>query len=277
MRDGTFVIDAHTHVIRGAIDSTFSDPSGRAPRSPVIRVEEILARMELYGIDRSVLIVHAWSDTTLEALRHEHDIIYDDMRRYPDRFVGVCTADPRQGAAATDEVKRAVEVLGYRGLKLLPSFHNYLVDSPLVDPLIALAARYALPVLYCSQWHHYGAEPWRWVRLARRYPEVQFVMCHMGIDPFVTESLVVPEMVADVPNIILEGSATTDDPYAVFGAPVEMLGAERVMWGSDGGPFLHPAVELLKVDLAGLEPSAKRMVLGATAARLFGIAYPEEP
>lgn len=274
MREGHFVVDAHVHVIRGAIDSTFSEPSGRASRSPAISAEEVVARMDRYGIDKSVLIVHAWSDTSIEELRHEHDIVAEDIQRHPDHFVGVCTADARQGQLAVDEVKRAVEELGYRGLKLLPSFHNYIVDSAVVDPLMAVAVQYSLPVLYCSQWHFYGAEPWRWARLARRYPELTFVMCHMGIDPFVTESLVVPHMVADVPNVILETSATTTDPYGVFTAPVEILGADRIMWGSDGGPFLHPEVELLKLDLAGLDHKAKGMVLGGTAARVFRIERP---
>ncbi|HBY94376.1 MAG TPA: hypothetical protein DEP84_10515 [Chloroflexi bacterium] len=274
MREGHFVVDAHVHVIRGAIDSTFAEPSGRASRSPAISAEEVVARMERYGIDTSVLIVHAWSDTSIDEVRHEHDIVAEDIRRYPERFTGVCTADPRQGQRAVDEVRRAVEELGYCGLKLLPSFHNYLVDSALVDPLMRVAADSSLPVLYCSQWHFYGAEPWRWVRLARRYPELTFVMCHMGIDPFVTESLVVPHMVAEAPNIVLETSATTTDPYGVFTAPAEILGPDRLMWGSDGGPFLHPELELLKLDLAGLEPGAKRMVLGGTAARVFGIAQP---
>jgi uncharacterized protein len=273
MRDGHPVVDAHVHVIHGAIDSAFSEPSGKASRSPVISAEEAVARMDRYGVDQAVLIAHAWSDTSIEEMRREHDIIAADIRRYPGRFVGVCTADPRQGQQAVDEVRRAVEELDYRGLKLLPSFHYYLVDSAIVDPLMQVAVEYELPVLYCSQWHFYGAEPWRWVRLARRYPELTFVMCHMGIDPYVTESLVVPHMVADVPNIVLETSATTTDPYGVFAGPVEILGAERVMWGSDGGPFLHPELELLKLDLAGLSPDDKQMVLGGTAARVFGIEH----
>lgn len=272
MRDSCLVIDAHTHVIRGAIDSAFAESSGRANRSTVISVEELAARMDCYGIDKAVLIAHAWSDSSIEYIRHEHNLIAEDIQRFPGRFVGVCTADPRQGKKAVDEVRRAVEEQAYCGLKLLPSFHYYNVDSFLVDPLMAVAAEYSLPVLYCSQWHFYGAEPWRWVRLAKRYPSLTFVMCHMGIDPFVTESLAVPYMVKDVPNVVLETSATTTDPYAVVKAPVEILGPERVMWGSDGGSFLHPELELLKVDLAGLDPEAKRMVLGANAARIFGFS-----
>lgn len=271
MRDGMFVVDAHNHVIRSSIDVTFDEPSGKATRSPAISPEGLIGRMDEYGIDRSVLIVHAWSNTSLESLRREHDDIAADIAAYPDRFVGVCTADARHGSDGVKEVRRAVEELGYRALKLLPSFHHYIVDSKIVDPFVEVAQEYDLPVLYCSQTHHYGAEPFRWVRLARRYPELTFVMCHMGIDPFITESLVVPRMVADTPNIVLDTSATTTDPYGVFRAPVDILGPERVMWASDSGGFLHPLPELVKVDLAQLNSEEKRMVLGLNAARIFGI------
>lgn len=274
MRDGFFAVDAHNHVIRGTIDSTFAEPSGRASRSPAISPETVIARMDEYGIDMSILIAHAWSNTTIPQLQKEHDEIAADIAAYPKRFVGVCTADARHGAAAVAEVRRAVEDLGYRGLKLLPSFHHYIVDSKIVDPLMEVALEYKLPVLYCSQTHHYGAEPFRWVRLARRYPDLTFVMCHMGIDPFVTESLVIPRMIADVPNIVLDTSATTTDPYGVFRAPIDILGPERLMWASDSGGFLHPLPELVKLDLAQLTDEEKRLVLGLNAARVFGLDVP---
>lgn len=275
MRDGLFVVDAHNHVIRGSIDVTFDEPSGRASRSPAISPERLIERMDEYGIDKSVLIAHAWSNTSLPQLRKEHDEIAADIHTHPDRFVGVCTADARHGPEGVQEVRRAVEKLGYRGLKLLPSFHHYIVDSRIVDPLMEVAREYGIPVLYCSQTHHYGAEPFRWVRLARRYPDLTFVMCHMGIDPFITESLVVPRMVADVPNIVLDTSATTTDPFGVFRAPVDILGPERVMWASDSGGFLHPLPELIKLDLAQLDSEEKSMVLGLNAARIFGLAVPQ--
>lgn len=272
MRDGFPVVDAHNHSILEKIDTTNIEPSGRAQR-PLgsMLVEMLCERITRFGIDHSVLIVHAWANSTPEDIKTEHDRVAADMARYPGTFTGIATADPRHKQRACDEIKRAIEELGFRGIKLLPHFHNYLLDGPLVEPLVQLAAHYQVPMLYCSQWHYYGAEPWRWVRLARLYPQVTFVMCHMGIDPFVTESLVVPHMVMNTPNIVLDTSATTTDPYGVIQAPVKLLGAGRVMWASDSGRYLHPAVELLKVELADLPPEDKRQVLGGTAARVFGI------
>ena len=46
-----------------------------------------------------------------------------------------------------------------------------------------------------------------------------------------------------------------------------VLGRDKVLFGSDG-PWLHPGVELAKVRLLGLGPSAERLVLGGNLLRL---------
>jgi predicted TIM-barrel fold metal-dependent hydrolase len=51
---------------------------------------------------------------------------------------------------------------------------------------------------------------------------------------------------------------------------MEQGAAERVMYGSDF-PFLHPKVELLRVELAELEEAALDNVLGGNAASLLDL------
>ena len=68
------------------------------------------------------------------------------------------------------------------------------------------------------------------------------------------------------PNLVLETSAM---PYpAKIREAVERLGAERVLYASDG-PVCSPRIEVEKVRLAGLDPDAERLVLGENAARLL--------
>ena len=49
---------------------------------------------------------------------------------------------------------------------------------------------------------------------------------------------------------------------------VERIGVERVLYGSDV-PFHHPAVEILRVQVSGLEPELLERVLCANARALF--------
>jgi predicted TIM-barrel fold metal-dependent hydrolase len=49
---------------------------------------------------------------------------------------------------------------------------------------------------------------------------------------------------------------------------VERVGAERVLYASDG-PACSPVLEVEKVRLAGLAPQAEKLVLGENTRRLL--------
>ena len=67
-------------------------------------------------------------------------------------------------------------------------------------------------------------------------------------------------------NIVLETSAV---PYPdKIGEAVRRLGAERMIFGSDG-PGCNPALEVEKVRLAGLSPEDERRVLAGNILRLL--------
>jgi predicted TIM-barrel fold metal-dependent hydrolase len=71
------------------------------------------------------------------------------------------------------------------------------------------------------------------------------------------------------PNIILETSAM---PYPEkIRTAVERIGAERVVFGSDG-PVSSPALERQKVVIAALGEEAAALVMGGNAAALLGLA-----
>jgi predicted TIM-barrel fold metal-dependent hydrolase len=93
-------------------------------------------------------------------------------------------------------------------------------------------------------------------------------MCHL-----------VPEVVEDAPNVILDTSQTCDKPEEVYGRPVAVLGADRVMFGSDG-PECDVSVNLRKLSAAlergALSERDADFVLAGTAQRVFGVAATRE-
>jgi hypothetical protein len=92
------------------------------------------------------------------------------------------------------------------------------------------------------------------------------ILGHMGGYFHVDEAIEVAEQ---HPNIVLETSAT---PYPEkIREAVERIGAERVVFGSDG-PVSSPVLERQKVMIAGLSPADTALVLGGNAARLMGVA-----
>ncbi len=108
------------------------------------------------------MIAHAWARWTIDQYRREHDVVAAELRKFPDRLIGFCWADPHLGQAAIDEVRRCARDLGYRGLKLHPVYQQFAFDQPVVYPLIEAAQELGLPVTAHLDLRVPGCEPWRW-------------------------------------------------------------------------------------------------------------------
>ena len=94
-------------------------------------------------------------------------------------------------------------------------------------------------------------------------PEATIVFGHMGAYFHGQDAISVAERRE---NVVLETSAC---PYPeLIGEAVRRIGAERVIFGSDG-PGCPPAIELDKVRRAGLAPADLRKVLHDNQRRLM--------
>jgi predicted TIM-barrel fold metal-dependent hydrolase len=262
VRDGMLVVDAHCH-----IEPEGHDMFGRTGR---VTTEEQLVRMDMYGIDLAIVIAHAWAGWTIPQYRALHDLIAKEVAKQPDRLVGFCWADPLLGQDAVVELRRCVEDLGYRGLKLHPVYQRFQFDEPVVYPLIELARELKIPVTAHLDLRVPGCEPWRMIHLAQLYPEVTFIMAHMGRDVRALQDLSLARAAARVPNVLLEGSSTTTDAYGTFQGPAEVMGPDRVLFATDAGPFHHPAINMLKIDLLSMSRDWKEQILGGNALRVLG-------
>lgn len=273
MREGFFVADAHAHIFRE--DELMGIPP--AVRSYKYTVEDMIARMDRWGIDLSVVIAHARFGWTMERFREEHDAIMSDIQKHPRRLVGFCWVNPHFDERALKELDRCVTELGYVGLKLHPKQEHFSIDSRMVDPFIEKAAEYDIPVMVHTEMWVRGDEPWRLVNLCKRFPEVTFFMGHMGHDGSSVQRLTIPQIAMEVENVVLESSGTTTDPWATYLGPALLLGPHRVVYGSDAGPFHHNALNLLKIDLLDLDDRTKRLILGENVLRILKIDVKKLP
>ncbi len=265
MRDGFLVVDTHAHL-------DLTDRVGHAGRPARKTAEDQIRQMDDYGTDGACVIAHAWRGWQLPQYQHEHDLIAAEIAGYPRRLFGACWADPLLGPPMVAEVERALGELGYRAIKLHPVYAGFTFDAPVVDPIVEVAAAHGVPVIAHLDLRWPGCEPWRMVNLAMRWPQVQFVMAHMGRDIRALFDSSFVRAASDVPNVTLEGSSTATDAYGTFGAPVEIIGARRVLYASDAGPYHHPAINLLKMDLLDMPDEDKASVFGLNELRLLGLA-----
>jgi predicted TIM-barrel fold metal-dependent hydrolase len=157
-----------------------------------------------------------------------------------------------------DELRRCTGELGMRGLKvhsMIQGAHSPNLRSPAFDwdAVWRYCGEHHLPILA----HGVVTED-----DIRRHPETVFVIAH-GIGA--------PELMArlrDCPNAHVDTAWTQTKDWSLR-AIVGLIGAERVLWGTDA-PVDDFAQRLGVVLDSGLSDAEQRQILGLNAARLLG-------
>jgi uncharacterized protein len=244
------IIDFHTHVDEAKLYGWIDPP------------EKLVPLLDDAGIVKAVCMTYVdYPGSNPDAVEY----IAGAVDRFRERLIGFVRLNPNHQRQADDALRRAVTDYGFRGLKLHPTTT---LAHPAAEPTVALLRRcgdLGVPVLF-----HCGDDPYTTPQAiaaaASQAPDTVVVMGHMGGYFHVDEAIAAAERVG---NLVLETSAM---PYPnKIGEAVSRIGAERVLFGSDG-PGCNPALEVDKIRLAGLTPAAEALVLGDNAARLLGLA-----
>jgi predicted TIM-barrel fold metal-dependent hydrolase len=218
------------------------------------------------GIDRDglVALMRAEGIDTGIIFHPDNELVRAILRETPGLY-GLVWANPRS-AEAVAQTRRLLDEPGsrFRGVKLHPLLDGYHPDDPSVHPIIELLVERGLPALiHCG--HPIFTLPWSIEELAVRYPGARIVLGHMGHGNIVYINAAI-DVAARNPNVYLETSGMP--MHTKIREAVDRVGPDRVLYGSDA-PFHHPAVELAKVRLSGLDDERLDRVLGANGRRLF--------
>jgi len=251
------IIDCHCHAGPGtALDSPWST---NAPLEPYLR------RARAAGITRTVIFAARHADYA-KANAHVARII----ARNPQRLIGFAVVHAKRDAGRIrDLVAQAVTQWKFRGIKV----HRY--EAPATREVAEVARAFRLPVLY-----DIIGEAWRIEPIAAQYPDVNFIIPHLGsfADDWRVHVQVI-DQIARLPNVYTDTSGVKRFDYVV--EAVKRGGAHKVLFGSDG-PWLHPALELQKIRLLQLPAAQEALILGGNAQRLLratpsGYNMPSEP
>ena len=240
------IVDAHCHI----------SEEGAKRQS----LEELLREMDRLDVAKAVL---SPGDREIAVLNDAGNRrIAEAVASHPERLAGMAVANPWFGDEALAVLTRARDE-GLRGLKLHPPLQGFQLSDELVDPLIRFAGDAGWPV-YCHTGTPICAEPLQLTELARRHPDVTFIMGHMGWSDLAYDTFNAASMAQ---NIFLE---TSHMVCAGVEQAVGAFGAARVLFGSDS-PVSTLEAELAKFALADLTEEDRGHVLGRTAAILFGL------
>ena len=230
---------------------------------------ELVEQMDRAEVDRALVWL---KPPYAKDIVPENRAVFDAVRSYPGRLLGFGWTNPRLGKEAAEAaIKTCFEEYGFYGIKFNGAQDDYVIDDAAILPTIEKAAAYGKVIAF-----HIGADfyenthPYRLGTIASRFPEIQFLMVHMGGAGIPSLDRSAIEVAAQHPNITLIGSAIAERP--ILNA-IKVLGPDRVCFGSDT-PFklMHVQLAMYRALLRDHEAAVVEKVLGGNIARVLGIA-----
>lgn len=237
------VTDSHCHY--GTGDGLSGPWDTTAP------IEEYLTRAREAGIDRTVLLAPLTSD-----YRAANRAIGDLLAHRRGRFEAFAFVNPETDRGRIGEmVSEAVDGDGFCGIKV------HWRDGRMTREVAEVARRRRLPVLYDPRGDTATIE-----MISRVYPDVAWIIPHLSsfADDWKAQVAFVDQLVRR-PNLFADTSGVRY--FDVLRDAVRRAGPAKILFGTDG-PFLHPAVELAKIDALDLDLADAELVLGGNITRL---------
>jgi predicted TIM-barrel fold metal-dependent hydrolase len=278
------IIDIHTHIFPPEIqrdrkryclrDPWFNELYSN-PRARIATAEDLIAEMDISGVDVSVAFSFGWTDPGL--IVETNTYVLDAMRRYPGRIYGMAVLQPTSGEQALYELERCAQS-GMVGLgELMPHGQGYRLDDiPLLAPFMEVVRRYHLLVLsHCSEpvGHTYAGKGNVSLQhieaFLLAFPDVRFIAAHWGGGlPFYT---LMPEVKRITANVWYDTAATVFLYHQdILPVVTQLVGADRILFASDYG-LLRQRRIIEHIMQSGLDAESVRNILGNNAQRLLGL------
>jgi uncharacterized protein len=230
-------------------------------------VDLTVALMDEAGVDHGY--VCAWYDASGALI--SNDEVADVVHAHPDRFTGVASVDLRHPVAAVRELRRAVNDLGFKALRVVPWLWGLPPNHRLYYPLYAECVGLGIP--FMTQVGHTGplrtSETGRPIPylddVALEFPDLTIVGGHIGY-PWTTEMIA---LATKYPNVYIDTSAYTTRRY-----PDELVeymrghGRRKVLFGTNY-PMITPRQALEHLDRLRLDDEARELFLHGNAARVL--------
>lgn len=165
------------------------------------------------------------------------EYVADWVKQAPAKFVGFAANDPTQ-KGHLKELKRAIEDLGLKGVKMGPMYAGFDPRDKRCHGVYEYCQRHGLPILFHTGTtfvHNAPLEftrPWLFDEVAMRYPELRMVLAHLG-HPFEGECLVT---IRKHPHVYADISALFYRPWQFYSMMVlaqEYKVTHKLLFGTD--------------------------------------------
>lgn len=264
------------------IDAWGQHPTGRHIQDPIFdslrrwtksltlketpSVNSTISALDEGGIDR--MLISAWYAPN--KIMISNDEVFEFVSQSNNRLIGIGSVDITQPSLVMKEIRRCVEKLGFKGIRVLP----WLFQVPPTDrrfyPVYVACCEMNIP--FCTQIGHTGplmpsevGRPIYLDQVALDFPNLTIVAGHIGY-PWTDEAIAVA---TKHPNVYIDTSAYTIQRYP--SALIEYMrthGRNKVLFGTNY-PMITPVKALQGLDDLGLDEKTRALFLSQNTARIF--------
>jgi len=271
------LIDCHVHL------NNYYTQEGETARPTEENVQRLFETMAANGVDHSVVLTSYKVNVDRPSVEHVLEILAKDPR------TTVIEGLRWRGESRSDlfHMEERIRDGLVKGIKLYPGYDKYPINDPSLESVFRLAGKYDVPVMiHCGDTFARDAK----VRMAHPllvddvavdYPDVRFVICHLG-NPWFQDTAEVlyknDNVYADMSGLIL-GDFTYEferylvtrvkDMIAYMGEP-----GRQLMYGSDW-PLVEMGPYVKFLDSLEFDDESWENIAWRTAATLFRIDVSE--
>ena len=242
-------IDSHTHINHGAPGDSQSE------KLPVFsaKLDWLRKVNQAAGIDR--MLCSTFASVTSPMYVFEENEYLADLVRQVDYLYQWVVVDPRN-ERTFEQAERMLSTPKCVGIKLHPLSHKYDWEE-FGDALFSFAARQKAIV----QIHATVDDADHILPYADKYPDVTFIMAHLGGKAYVDAI-----EYARHGNVYVDTSGINSSRNAVIEYTVERVGSERILFGTD---TYAAGFQRGRIDYALISDEDKVNILRDNALRLF--------
>ena len=276
------IIDVHTHVFPDEIRNNrerffIGEPEFTSiyknSNAKMVSYEEMLMMMNEEGIDKAVIFGFPWNN--LEFSRYNNDYIIEAVKKYPDRFIGLCCLNLLVDEAEK-EVKRFFDN-GLKGVGEIAFYHSDITEeiSKKMEKIMNLCKEADYPFLIHTNepvGHEYPGKVDMKLKsiynFIKMYAENKIILAHMGGGIFFY-TVMKKEVTEVLKNTYFDTAAV---PFLykkeIYKISAEFAGEGKILFGSDY-PLIRPSRYFNDMNNSGIDEKLKLKIKGENAKILF--------